>query len=208
MQFVCSCYKSKIIFVGLEWLISYPESIRIRILPFRSFLIRILPFRFGDLMTKKGKIFTVEEKIFVFKNGNIFNLRPPSRSSLQKRSSSTSELCFCVTFWPTWIQIQLTKVNDDPCGFRSTRLAHLHLRFTCWHRCQTLTVASGRPPTKKKRVDKAEDSDVEASLPNQPYVRSAVLIKTNFLFWRAEMSWQIISLRCVVLLILLRRKYC
>ena len=104
MQFVYSCYESKVHVVGLEWLISYPESIRI--LPFRSFLIRILPFRSGDLMTKNGKIFTVDEK-FIFwwiKTGNIFTFSPPSRSnlhaSLQKRSYSTSELCFVGHFCP------------------------------------------------------------------------------------------------------------
>jgi hypothetical protein len=87
--------------------------------------------------------------------------------------------------WIIFAHLGSGSSRPKACGFRSTRLAHLHLRYTCRHRCQTLTVASGRPPSKKKRVDKAEDSDVEASLPNQPYVRSAVLI---IFFWRAEIS--------------------
>ncbi len=77
------------------------------------------------------KKFTAGKKLnFFIKNCHLLIPRPPKRTSkLQEKSSSLKRehpalqklnfFHFCGSFWPSWIRIQLTKMNADLCGFGS-----------------------------------------------------------------------------------------
>jgi hypothetical protein len=74
------------------------------------------------------------KKIAIYLSICLHNKRQTTGIGPHKRKSSIlSFFCFCGSFLPSWIRIQPTKINADPCGSRTMVLLVRYLRINQKH---------------------------------------------------------------------------